>query len=446
MRVWRFVLVAVVAGVAVAAQKADRGLRLGHVSWWDAASALTADAVVVIPAGAGAKQHGPHLQLETDLAIAEYLARRVTDAAAVVVAPPLAYDHDPAFLEYPGSASLAADAVRDLTAEAARSIARHGPRRFYVLTAGASTTRPYQAAATALERDGILLRHLDYASALDEAARKVRQQPGGTHADEIETSLMLHIAPQTVDMKRAVKEYYATDASSAFRLTRQRGVDGLYSPSGIWGDPTLATAQKGAVVAEALVKKILADLAALAAATPPAPSSQTQSAPPPRSSTAAPPPPPGECTPGDQRTIRAVGAAFTYRWANADAEELSKLWMAAGDIIHPDGTVERYREVIMTNRRELFARREYRGSKHPLTLMMVRCPEYNIAIADGRWQMIGVRDASGKELPPYDGQATLIMKRSGDAWLIEAYRYTMKPTTEAPPPIFLKRPGWPDKK
>jgi hypothetical protein len=301
-------------------------------------------------------------------------------------------------------------------------------------------------AAAALERDGVLLRHLDYPSALETASRGVRQQAGGSHADEIATSLMLHIAPQSVDMRRAVREYYPTETAGALRLTRQRGADGAYSPSGIWGDPTLATAQKGSVVADALLTIIAADLAALAAAAPPSPSTPPQgTAPPPRPAPAAVPPPPGECTAGDQRTIRAIGSAFTYRWGIADAEELSKLWTTAGDIIHPDGLIERYREVIMTNRRELFARREYRGSKHPLTLTMVRCPEYDVALADGRWQLIGIRDATGKELPPYEGQATLVLKRSGDGWLIEAYRYTMKPPAETRPPIFLKRPGWPDK-
>ncbi len=435
---------AIVAGMA-AAQKAQRGIRLENRSWWDAESTLDDDAVVVVPLGAGAKQHGPHLPLGTDLTIAEHFAGRLPDAADVVVAPPLTYDHEPAFVDYPGTASLASEAARDMVVEVVRSLARYGPRRFYVLNAGSTTTRPLQMAARALAGDGVLLRYTDYAATLESAATKISKQTGGAHADEIETSLMLHIAPQTVEMKRAVKEWYHSESSSPFRLTRQRAVDALYSPSGIWGDPTLATAQKGAELADALMKRILADIAALRELPLPAATPQPQAAPAaPRPSTATPSKQPGECSGGDLRTIKAIAAAYTYRWSVADAEKFAELWAPFGDIVHLDGSVERTPTVIRANRAVLFGRPEYRNSKHPLDLLMIRCPDPDIAIADGKWQMIGVRDASGKELPPYDGQATAVLRRIGDGWFIEAYRYTMKEKT-TPPPLFLKRPGWPGK-
>lgn len=438
------ILTAALTVAVISAQNPARGIRLEDRSWWDAEAALHADAVVVIPLGSAARQHGPHLKLNTDRTIAEYLARRVADAATVAVAPALTYDHDPAFLEYPGSASVTVDTARDLTVDVARTFARSGPRRFYVLHAGGSTVRPLQLAAQTLATEGILLRYTDYANTLEQAGRPLEKQPGGSHADEIETSLMLHIAPESVDMRRAAKAYYHVETRGTFRLTRQRGVEGLYSPSGVWGDPTLATAQKGAALADALLKRALDDVEALRKAPLPAPASQPPVSSPPARSTAPPATPPGECTAGDMRTIRAVGPAFTYRWSIADAEALALLWAPQGDIIHPDGAIERTPTVIQANRRELFARREYRNSKHPLDLLMIRCPDYNVAIADGKWQMIGVRDSNGKELPPFDGQATLVFRRIGDGWFIEAYRYTMK-ATATPPPTFLKRPGWPGK-
>jgi hypothetical protein len=67
-----------------------------------------------------------------------------------------------------------------------------------------------------------------------------------------------------------------------------------------------------------------------------------------------------------------------------------------------------------------------------------------VAVADGRWELRGVSDASGKPLPTFEGQATLVLKRA-DGWLIEAYRYTVKPSTTPPPPMWFKRPGLPDK-
>jgi len=92
--------------------------------------------------------------------------------------------------------------------------------------------------------------------------KTIRKEPGGTHADEIETSMMLYIAPESVDMKKAVKDYHGDQPGG---LTRDPHGEGTYSPTGVWGDATLATREKGKIVTEALVKAVLADIEALRA-------------------------------------------------------------------------------------------------------------------------------------------------------------------------------------
>jgi creatinine amidohydrolase len=424
------------------AQNTLKGHRIEDYTWPEAEAILRPDTVVVIPLGAAAKEHGRHLKLRNDLTIAEYFTRRVLDASHVAVAPALTYHFYPAFVEYPGSTSLSIETARNLTVEVVRSLARSGPRRFYVVNTGVSTNFPLQQAAKVLASDGILLQFTDFGARSDAAARAFREQPDGSHADEIETSLMLHIAPAAVDMTKAVREIGSR--ANPFRLTRRRDGQGTYSESGVWGDATVATARKGAILAEALTAAILDDIEQLRGATPPEPSAQHPApAAPPRPPQEA-PSKPGECNAGDLRRIMQIGPAYTFHWANADAERLAGLWGPQGDVVHPDGNIERLREVIFANRAELFGRREYRNSKHPLTLTMVRCINYDVAVADGRWSMTGVKDAAGRELPIFEGQATLVVKRSGDAWSIEAYRYTLKPPAQ-PMPVWLKRPGWPDK-
>ena len=80
---------------------------------------------------------------------------------------------------------------------------------------------------------------------------------GGTHADEIETSMLLYIAPVTVEMTKAVKDFNPDQPGP---LTRDPAGRGVYSPIGIWGDPTLATLNKGRQVTEVLVEGILAQI------------------------------------------------------------------------------------------------------------------------------------------------------------------------------------------
>lgn len=428
------------AGGMVAQQPA-RGLRLADINWQQAADVLGPDTVVVLPLGPGSSEHGPHLKLGTDAIVADYLTRRVMEAADVVVAPPLPYHHNPGFDEYPGSVSLALDTARALTAEIAGSISRHGPRRFYVLNTSRSASAALEQAGRSLAKEGILLTYTDIGTELDRASVRVRQEEGGTHADEIETSMMLYIDPAAVDMSRAVKEFYPS--RGALLLTRRRGATGTFSESGVWGDPTLATRGKGRIVVEALVSAVLGDIDRLRRAAPPAPSSDTA---PPRPQNAASAQPGGAasrgCTPGDLRVIRGLADAFTYFWSNADAMSLSSMWSEEGDIVHPDGSIERGREVIRANRAALFARPEYRNSKHPLTMGMIRCVAEQVAVADGKWELRSVYDETGKPLPPFSGQFTIVTKRAADGWLIEAYRYTQKPESR-PMPTWLKRPGFP---
>lgn len=251
-------LVLIVASpAAVAGQARAKGVLLEDLTWVEAEKALTDKTVVVIPLGAAAKEHGPHLKLKNDWLMAEYLKRRVLEGSDVVVAPTVNYNFYPAFLEYPGSTSLRVETARDLIIDVCRSLARHGPRRFYVLNTGVSTLRALQPAAESLAKEGIVLRYTDLLKITGPVVKAVGKQEGGTHADEIETSMMLHMAPDTVDMRRAAKDYHP---SAERGLTRDPKGRGVYSATGIYGDATLATKEKGEKITKALLEGIFAEI------------------------------------------------------------------------------------------------------------------------------------------------------------------------------------------
>src|SRR5580692_1729510 len=237
--------------------RANSAVLLESLSWDEAEHVLTPNTVIVIALGAESKEHGRHLQLNNDFLMAEYLKKRVLDAAPqnVVVAPTINYSFYPAFLEYPGSTSLSMDTARAMFTDIIHSLARYGPRRFYILNTGISTLRPLAQAAADLSKEGIVLRYTDF-SKDDPVEKKVRQS-GGTHADEIETSMMLYIAPETVRMKKAARDLNPNQPGG---LTRDPQGKGTYSPTGAWGDPTLATREKGQAVVESLVVTILKDI------------------------------------------------------------------------------------------------------------------------------------------------------------------------------------------
>src|SRR5258707_885914 len=193
------------------------GMRLGDMPWTEAEKLLGPDRVVVLPLGAGSKEHGPHLLLGNDQLLADGLAARVLQSRPVAMLPTLTYGFYPAFLEYPGSVSLSFETQRDVVMQVARSIARYRPRRLYVLNTGVSTARPLKAAAEALAGEGILMRFTDIIAAGKPAEDAVRQQKAGTHADELETSAMLYLAPRSVRMEQAVADGLVEHAGALTR-------------------------------------------------------------------------------------------------------------------------------------------------------------------------------------------------------------------------------------
>ena len=259
MRSLTFVIaIAALSGVTDFAQKSS--VELANLTWVEAERALTGDQVVLIPLGAASKEHGPHLRLDNDFQLAEYFKRRVMAASSVVVAPTITYHYYPAFIEYPGSTHLRQQTARDLVVDIVNSLTAHGPRRFYVLNTGVSTLVPLKESADELAKAGVLMRFTDVLTIASAAEATVKQQPEGTHADEIETSMMLYIAPDRVDMSKAAKDINPRLGGRG-PLTREKGREiGRYSPTGIYGDATLATREKGRVVVEAMVAGMLREI------------------------------------------------------------------------------------------------------------------------------------------------------------------------------------------
>lgn len=249
-------LLLVVINPAITEQK--KSVNIEDLTWLEADKVLKTYEVVLIALGARTKEHGPHLLLKNDYIMAEYLKARVMKEVPVAVLPTLQYGYYPAFLEYPGSVSLRADTFANVVIDICMSMHGYGIQKFYILNTGVSTLRPLQRASEELQKKGLILRYFNILEADKKIPSGYLKQEGGTHADEGETSMMLYISPQSVDMSKAVKDYDARPDRKG--LTRDPQGSGHYSPTGIWGDPTLATREKGEVIVEAAVKEIIREI------------------------------------------------------------------------------------------------------------------------------------------------------------------------------------------
>ena len=146
--------------------------------------------------------------------------------------PEINYGYYPFFTRFPGSTTIRYTAARDMVVDICRGLSAFGPKRFYIINIGISTLPVLREAAAQLAGEGILLYFTDLDAPPMMALEKQHcMQLEGTHADEVETSLMLHMHPEKVDMSKAVKDYGTRNGAGI--LVRTAGEPGLHTPSGI---------------------------------------------------------------------------------------------------------------------------------------------------------------------------------------------------------------------
>ncbi len=232
--------------------------RVAHLPWDEVARRMAGGALAVLPVGAGAKEHGLHLPMNTDQIQAEWLADAIAAHMDALIWPTLTYGFYPAFTAYPGSVSLSAPTFQAVLGELSAGLLKQGARAVLILNTGLSTIAPIDDLLA--QMSDARLHHLKVYDGprYRETAQSLEQQSCGTHADELETSHMLALAPEQVDMSRA--EASPNPGPLQAPLTPSDPDAPGYSPSGSYGDPTLATREKG----DALLKAMVADVIEMA--------------------------------------------------------------------------------------------------------------------------------------------------------------------------------------
>jgi creatinine amidohydrolase len=235
-----------------------------RLSWDEVARRIKIGAAAMLPIGAGAKAHGFHLPLNTDRIQAEWLAARIADRIDALIWPTLTYGYYPAFVEYAGSSSLSAPVFEASIHEITAGILGFGCRAAFVVDTGLSTLAPVDRALARLNSRDVLHLRAYAGPRYRRAATELSEQSHGSHADELETSLMLALAPELVDMSRA-EASPRLQRETPGRLTPTDTCSPNYSRSGSYGDPTRATRAKGEVLLAAMVDDLAEQVTAFLA-------------------------------------------------------------------------------------------------------------------------------------------------------------------------------------
>ena len=238
-----------------------------RLTWPEVRRAAEEERVALIPV-ATLEDHGPHLPIDTDLRITAEICRRAATVAddETVLLPAIPHGYSPHHMDFPGPITIEWDTFTRYLLDVGRSLARHGFARILYVNGHGSNQNLVETAArlVMVEHSEVLAAAAFYLSS-PEGARaidSVRESPRGgmAHACELETSIYLAIDPGAVAMEKAVDErgYPAGDyatmdwADGPLKLMPWWS---SFSRTGVQGDATAATAEKGEALLELAVEE-----------------------------------------------------------------------------------------------------------------------------------------------------------------------------------------------
>jgi creatinine amidohydrolase len=237
-------------------------------TWPEIGEAAALNKVVVLPVGS-VEDHGYHLPLDMDHQVEKICleaGRRRPDL--FLVAPLIPYGFNLHHLDWPGTVHVASDTFIAYCLDVCKSFAHHGFKKILIMNGHGSNMPNLDLVA----RKAVLETDAHFAAAIwtnlcMDAFSKMREtpRPGSGHADEIETSLYLHLDASRVQMDKAVKEIPEEWATSKyFYLDLEKGAPVLFmdwwtrwNSSGVVGDPTVATAEKGEILWEEAIHNMI---------------------------------------------------------------------------------------------------------------------------------------------------------------------------------------------
>lgn len=228
---------------------------LSRISWMDVARRVEAGTLAVLAIGA-CEQHGAHLPLTTDTDMSHGVAGRIADRLGALLLPAIPYGDAWTAKTYPGTISISPGTLQALLGDIGDSLLQSGVKGLVLVNGHFGNREPMLLAARALVTAGLPVCHLDYPG-LEQLAGDICDSepaaPGFYHADEVETAMMLALRPEAVAMSLAAPEYPDFPTTFGSEPIQMRD----FNPSGVFGDPRPATAEKGEALIEGIVAQSL---------------------------------------------------------------------------------------------------------------------------------------------------------------------------------------------
>ena len=236
-----------------------------ELSWPRIKECAEKGCVVIVPVGV-IEQHGHHLPLDTDAFISQEIARAAARRdAEILVGPTVPFGFTPSNKNFPGSISLTAATWMALIREIVRLVHGHGFTRVALLNGhGGQVALSRSTVAALQDEEGIRVVVLNWFGLVDKDMGRLfpdEKMPGARvgHAGAVETSMNLHLREELCAQGSLVTHLgpqmpaFVSKVGGYVQTPRED-----LSPSGVMGDPTLASKEKGGELFELAVERLCA--------------------------------------------------------------------------------------------------------------------------------------------------------------------------------------------
>jgi creatinine amidohydrolase len=224
-------------------------MQLENLKYPEIATYLKTKKSIIIPFGS-IEQHGPHLPLGTDTIIAKYIANEVGSCTNTIVAPVMPFGFSPGLhTKFPGTISIGSNTYIAMIMEIIKAITNSGFRDLMIISGHGMNMHPLRTAIMEFldnnDARAIIMGYWE-----TEEVSKFIEEGDGVHCTILETSMMLYLQPELVDMTKGINEY----RKPRFMLGKNE-IKQL-SKSGIIAETMKSTKEKGKLAFEAAVEGI----------------------------------------------------------------------------------------------------------------------------------------------------------------------------------------------
>ncbi len=247
------------------------------MTWKEMADIVEDTAAVLIPVGS-IEQHGYHIPLDCDIYTSTYISERAAEKARkenfiILVAPPFNFGVSWYHMSFPGTISIEPETFIDVLMQVCKSLSKHGFKRKVIINSHGGNTRTLQVFLNKFyDKTGEKIYLCQWWELVSDKLKETDTPM--IHAEEAETSLALAVGERVL-MDKAVKEAFDRRAAlrkkgfSAFEYVKYdaRHKDPFINPpmdkienistSGVVGDATKASLEKGKMILDATVERLV---------------------------------------------------------------------------------------------------------------------------------------------------------------------------------------------